>query len=321
MRHALGHRVLCALTTLVFPIAIPGALVARAADEPAQTIAGIGPAGSIESVHTGLTFGEGPAADFDGQLYFTDVFANRILKANPGAKPAAILENSQAANGLMFSRPGTLIACQGGSGKIISIDVASKEVSVVVDAYNGNRFLRPNDLVVDKQGGVYFTDPKIGSGGTQDKAGVYYATKEAGATRLADDLLFPNGIILSPDEKTLYVLQYSAAEAMAYAVTAPGKIGPGRVFFKLPQKSAGNKAGGDGLTIDTNGNLYITVPALKSLAVVSPEGKQLGMIPLPAVPTNCAFAGADMKTLYVTTAQVLYRLPMEATGHRFGAAK
>lgn len=290
-----------------------------AADAPMK-IPGIGPIGPIETVHTGLTFAEGPAPDFDGQLYFTDVFANRVLKVNPGGKPTMVLEASQGTNGLMFSRPGTVIACQGGLGRIISIDAATKVVSVVVDKHNGERFNRPNDLVVDQQGGVYFTDPKFGAG-KQDQEGVYYATAQAGATRLVGDLTFPNGIILSPDEKTLYVLQYAAAEAMAYPVTAPGKLGPGKTFFALPQKDAGKKAGGDGMSIDTKGNLYITVPALKQLAVVSPEGRQLGTIALPAVPTNCAFGGQDMKTLYVTTANVLYALPMEAVGHRFGSRK
>ncbi len=291
---------------------------AAAADEKPTAIPGVGPKGPIATVHTGLTFAEGPAADFDGQLYFTDVFANRVHKVNPGGKPTVVLEASQGTNGMMFVRPGQLVACQGGLGRIITIDAATKEIGVLVDKHMGEKFNRPNDLVVDRQGGVYFTDPKFGKG-TQNKEGVYYATKDAGATRLLDDLSFPNGIILSPDEKTLYVLQYSMAEAMAYPVTAPGKLGAGRVFFTLPQKEAGKKAGGDGLSIDTKGNLYITVPALKSLAVVSPEGKLLGTIALPAVPTNCAFGGADMKTLYVTTANVVYSLPMEAEGHRFGA--
>lgn len=306
---------------IVLTLAVLGTITPTSAAETPTPIPGIGPTGAIETVHTGLTFAEGPAADFDGTLYFTDVFANRVLKAAAGGKPEAILEGSQGTNGMMFTRPGVLVACQGGTGKIITIDVASKTVAPLVEQYNGNRFLRPNDLVVDKQGGVYFTDPKFGGGGSQDKPAVYYATKDAGAVRLADDLAFPNGIILSPDEKTLYVLQYSAAEAKAYPVTAPGKLGPGRVFAKLPQKEAGKNAGGDGLTIDSQGNLYITAPALKSLWVVSPEGKELGTIALPAVPTNCTFGGPDLKTLYVTTANVVYSMPMQATGHRFGTAK
>jgi len=289
------------------------------AQETVTPIAGIGPTGPIQSIHDGFAFKftEGPAADAEGGLYFTDVFAGRIYRVESEDEPTLILEKSAGMNGLMFDSKGRLIGCKGGAGSIVSIDVKTGEMTTVAGEYDGKRFNRPNDLVIDRSGGVYFTDPKFGRG-TQDVEGVYYISADADVSQLTGTLKFPNGITMSPDESTLYVLQYQAQELMAYPVESPGKVGEGRVFCKV---DSGDKtpAGGDGMTVDTDGNLYLTAPAKQAIQVVSPEGKTLGMIPLPAKPTNCAFGGPDMKTLYVTAMKQMFALPMETTGHRFAA--
>lgn len=287
------------------------------AEDDIEPIAGIGPTGPLEIVQDGFRFTEGPAADAQGSLFFTDVFAGRIYRAEPGGEPQVVLEKTKGANGLMFDGKGRLFACQGQPGQVVTIDLDTKETTPFAEQYNGKAFNRPNDLVVDSHGGVYFTDPRFGAG-KQDAAAFYYAAADGEVTRLGDDLNFPNGIILSPDESTLYVLPYQSSQVMAYPVESPGKIGKGHVLCELQQREAGKNAGGDGLSVDTRGNLYLTVPAIKAIQVVSPDGETLGLLKLPKSPTNCAFAGKDMRTLYITARDAVYALPMEATGHRFG---
>jgi gluconolactonase len=289
-------------------------MATTAAAQDNQPIPGIGPVGEITKLHTGFKFTEGPAADRDGNVYFTDIPTNRILKTDTEGKLSTFLEDSKGCNGLMFDGKGRLIACQGGEGRIIAIDVATKKIDVLAAEYNGKRFNRPNDLVVDRQGGVYFTDPSFAKAEpAQDKMGVYYVAPGGQATRLIDDLERPNGVILSPDEKTLYVLISGKPGLMAYPVQAPGKIGTGKLLGQV-------KSGGDGLTVDTKGNLYLTQPSLSAIQVITPQGETLGMIKFPEGPSNCTFGGKDMKTLFVTARTSLYTVKTDATGHRFALA-
>jgi gluconolactonase len=270
-------------------------------------IPGIGPAGDIVKVHTGFKFTEGPAVDAEGAIYFTDIPNNRIHKIGLDGSLTTVLENSEACNGLMVDAKGLLIACQGGTGRVISIDPATKKISVVADTLGG-KIKKPNDLVVDARGGVYFTDP--------DEKSVYYAAAGQ-ATCVISDLPRPNGVLLSPDEKTLIVLPSGSPDVMVYPVQAPGKLGPARKLATLEQAPGGRVRGGDGLTVDTKGNLYLTQPSLSAIQVVTPEGKTLGLLKFPEGPSNCTFGGKDMKTLYVTARTSVYAVKMEATGHRF----
>jgi gluconolactonase len=280
------------------------ALASTALSQGTKGIPGIGPAGEIVKAHTGFKFTEGPAVDADGNVYFSDIPNNRIHKID-----------TQGCNGLMFDGRGRLIACQRGDGRIIAIDVGTKKIEVVADKYDGKRFTGPNDLVVDAEGGVYFTDPGFKKeAGAQDKEGVYHVAPGGKVTRLIDDQPRPNGVLLSPDEKTLYVLLSGKPALMAYPIEKPGKIGAGKSLGEL-------SAGGDGLTADTKGNLYLTQPKVSSIQVMTPQGKTLGMLKFPEGPANCCFGGKDMKTLFVTARTSVYTVRMEATGHRFGAGK
>jgi len=304
------------------PVLLAVTLVAAAAiAQDNKPIPGIGPAGEIVQAHTGFKFTEGPAADAQGNVYFTDIPNNRIHKVDIAGQLTTFLEDSQGCNGLMFDGRGRLIACQGKAGRVIAMDVATKKIEPLADTYNGKRFNSPNDLVVDRHGGVYFTDPSFGKDAPpQDKMAVYYIAPDRKVTRLIDDLPRPNGVILSPDEKTLYVVPSGSPDVMAYPVVAPGKLGKGRLFCTLQQASSGPPRGGDGLTVDTAGNLYLTQPSLKAIQVVNPDGKTLGLITFPEGPANCAFGGPDMKTLFVTARTSLYTVRMQVAGHRFGGS-
>jgi gluconolactonase len=279
-----------------------------------KPIPGIGPAGEIVKLHTGFKFTEGPASDGQGNLWFSDIPNNRIHHVDPAGKLTTFLENSQGCNGLMLDARGRLIACQGKAGKIIAIDLSTKQITVLAEQCDGKPLKGPNDLVIDRQGGICFTD--------LPENNVHYVSADGKVVCLVKDVSRPNGVLLTPDEKTLIVLPSGQAEVMAYPIESPGKIGKGRVFCKLEQDPAQPKRpGGDGLAVDTRGNFYFTKPALKAIQVVSPEGKTLGMIYFPEAPANCCFGGKDMKTLYVTAQSSLYAVKMEATGHRFGTGK
>lgn len=277
------------------------------------SITGVGPTGEIVRLHTGFKFAEGPAADAQGKVYFTDIPNNRIHQVDRDGQLTTVLEDSRACNGLMFDGLARLLACQGGAKRVIAIDVASKSVAVIADQYDARPLdVVPNDLVIDRSGGVYFTDP--------DARSVFYVAAMGTVTRLIDDLPRPNGVLLSPDEKTLYVLPSGASDVKAFPVESPGKIGAGKTFCKLiPNPKQPGRPGGDGLTVDTKGNLYLTRPSLKLIQVVNAEGATLGTINLPEEPANCAFGGKDWQTLYVTAQTSLYAVPMESTGHRFGS--
>ena len=297
----------------------PGSASVRllpAEDEKVKAIPGIGPAGPITKLHTGFKFTEGPAADRDGNVYFSDIPNQRIHKVDADGKLSVFREKSNHANGLMLNARGEIVACEM-DGQVAAYSADGKSRRVLAGKHDDKRFNAPNDLVIDKQGGVYFTDPEFSAPKPlpQGKTAVYYVSADGKVTRLIDNLPNPNGVILSPDEKTLYVIPSGQAEMMAYPIESPGKIGTGRVFCTLRQRREGGKSGGDGLTVDTKGNLYITSEL--GLQVFDPEGKRLGIIALPEQPANVTFGGKDLKTLYVTARTSLYTVPMEATGHLF----
>jgi gluconolactonase len=299
-------------------LALVLAAPAQAAAEEPKPIPGIGPVGPVVKLHTGFRFTEGPAADRHGNVYFSDIPNERIHKVDRDGQLSLFREKSNRANGLRVNARGEVVACEM-AGRVVAISPDGKRVRVLADQYQGKRFNAPNDLVIDRQAGVYFTDPSFGAPMPlpQGKTAVYYIAPGGQVSRLIDDVPQPNGVTLSPDEKTLYVIPTGPAEMRAYPVEAPGKLGPGRVFCTLQGKDGKKGTGGDGCTIDTKGNLYVTSQI--GVQVFDPEGKFLGNIAFPEQPANVKFGGPDMKTLHVTARTSLYTVRMEATGHAFPA--
>jgi len=267
----------------------------------------------------GHSFTEGPACAPDGTMYFTDIPANAVLKVDRmGAQVA--LKDSKGMNGLFFSKEGLLFGCQAGEQRIVAVDLAKGDLRVVCDKRaDGARLGKVNDLVLDRSGGVWFTAPVIGrkrEGSAPDA--VYFAPVEGGAAVevvRSDKVSAPNGIHLSPDSKTLYVVPYMSLEIMAYPIEGPGRLGEGKVFYKIPGGTR-QTIGGDGLTVDTRGNVYVTVPARAAVFVLSPEGKPLGMIRFPENPSNCALGGKDGRTLFVTAQKGVYAIDVEGARSR-----
>ncbi|MCW5942868.1 MAG: SMP-30/gluconolactonase/LRE family protein [Fimbriimonadaceae bacterium] len=278
--------------------------------------ADLGPIEPLKTVASGLRFTEGPASDAAGNLYFTDIPANRIMVLRPDGKLEVFLEDSKAANGLLY-RFGKLYACQGGAPAVSTVDLLTKAVTPLVQAYDGKPLNAPNDLTVDAHGGVYFTDPLFGEGPlSQGLMGVYYTSAKGETNRLVGNLPWPNGIALSRDEKTLYVLPTGDPYLRAYDVLKPGVLGPERRLYEFENPNKSDFPGGDGMTIDEQGNLYLTAVNLKQVVVVSPEGKRLAALDVPVSPTNCVFGGKDLRTLYVTGADSLFATRLKVRGWR-----
>lgn len=284
----------------------------------ADAIPGIGPVGEVKQIQTGFEFTEGPAADAAGNLFFTDIPNNRIHKLDATGQLTIFVEPSGHCNGLMVVGD-RLLACEM-DGRLKQFSLTDATETVLSDKHGDKRFNAPNDLVMDQAGGIYFTDPRFRAPEPwpQGKEAVYYRAADGTVTRLIEDRKAPNGVILAPDEKTLYVIPSMEKEMWAYPVEAPGKIGPGKLLCELRQAPGATSGGGDGLTIDMAGNLYIT--SALGIQVVSADGKILGVISFPEQPANVTFGGPDYKTLYVTARKSLYTAPMESTGHVFPGA-
>ncbi|HYH67129.1 MAG TPA: SMP-30/gluconolactonase/LRE family protein [Urbifossiella sp.] len=297
----------------VFLLSSVGTVLAQ--DAP---VAGVGPAGPVKKHDGTYKFTEGPAPDADGNVYFSDIPNKTIHKIDAAGKVTVFRPESNSANGLMVNAKGEVVAWEM-EGAIVALSADGKARRVVADKYDGKRFNAPNDLVLDRAGGVYFSDPMFRAPTPlpQGKTCVYYADSAGKVTRLIDDLPNPNGVLLSPDEKTLYVLPSGQKQMMAYPVEGAGKLGKGRVFCELEQAKAGGNGGGDGGTVDVKGNVYIT--SATGLQVFDPAGKALGTIKFPEQPSNATFGGKDLKTLYVTARTSVYSCPMEVAGHRYPA--
>lgn len=273
----------------------------------------------IELIKDGFTGTEGPIGLTDGSLLFTETNANRITRIAADNTVSTFLEQSNGANGLGFNSQGELIAVQTRDPQVGIIYPANRK-KVFATHFEGQNFQRPNDLVIDRTGGIFFTDS--GTRPTPENPnpppstpGVYYITPTGQLLRLAQDIARPNGIQLSKDEKTLYVANTLGEAILAYDVTGTGTIANRRDFVKLKgftQSDEGWSSGADGLAIDDAGRLYVASNA--GIEVFSPEGMALGVISLPKKPQNLAFAGTERKTLYVVGRGAAYKIRLETPG-------
>jgi len=279
-------------------------------------------------------FTEGPALAPNGEIYLSDItfsskcsnkygqMTGRVWAYNPLTKKSRIVrQNSGQSNGLYFTKEGHLIAAEGASygGRRISwFNPKTNEYRVIVDSYKGRKFNSPNDLVIDKKGRIYFTDPRyVGHEMLQIPImGVYRVDGPGKVTRIISSILRPNGIVISPNNKTLYVavadngginwLDIGATKIdpwgqggiISYDLKSSGEVENPRIFVDLKKQG-----GVDGMTIDKKGNIYATVGVKKrpGIYVYSPKGKLIKVIDTPnkAHPTNVIF-GKDGKIIYLT---------------------
>lgn len=259
---------------------------------------------TLEVVSTGHAFTEGPVVDKDGNLFFTDQSYHVITKITPTGERSAFVNNTGDANGLFFDPNGVMISCLSGDRMVVSIDNTGR-YTVIADAYNGKRFNCCNDLWIDPAGGIYFSDPayNINLSIEQDGEHVYYIPPSRDVViRVTDDLERPNGIIGTPDGKTLYITDEIARIVYKYSIESDGKLSNKTLFCR---------DGLDGMTMDVAGNVYL---AAQGIRIYSPDGDLLETIPVPENPTNVAFGGPDRKTLYITAQTSVYSIRMDVAG-------
>jgi gluconolactonase len=264
-------------------------------------------------------FTEGPAQGPDGCIYFSDI-GNRIMRFDPSTgKTTEFRKPSGRANGLDFDPQGRLVACEGastGGGRRVSITDKDGRVRTLADSWKGKRFNSPNDLTVDTKGRVYFSDPRYVGGERREleRESVYRIDPDGTVTRIIKSVGKPNGVILSPDMKTLYVADNDPRGKrvlLAFPLRDDGTVGDGRELHDF-----GKGRGIDGMSIDVKGNVYATAGSGKAAGVYvfSPAGKKIDFIPTPESPTNCVFGGPNRKTLYVTAGKSLYRIGLKVEG-------
>ena len=298
--------------------------------------AGARPASMQElEIATSISMLEGPTVDADGNVYFTDILLQRIMRFSKDGVFSVFRENSNVANGLVIDPQGRLVAAEGaasptaersgmktgGIPRVTRTDLKTGRVEILADTYDGKALSGPNDVTLDGRGRLYFTD--------SSGAAVYRIDGPGKLARIlaAPDIQRPNGIQISPDDRTLYIVEANGAEGGARMIRAYDLLPDGtarnmRVLYNFyPGRSA------DGMSIDTQGNLYAaaglhrtrgtaeTLDTKCGVYVISPQGKLLKFIPVPEdYITNTAFGGPDMKTLYITAGKTLYKIRNDIAG-------
>jgi gluconolactonase len=289
----------CPVVLVWLASAAIGAFAAESSDVAA-------PNAEVKKLAGDFRFVEGPAADAEGNVYFSDIPNNRIHKWSFAENRLSThRENSGGANGLFFDQAGNLIACEGGARQMTQ-DNRKGEIVVLAKEYGGKRFNSPNDLWVDPKNGIYFTDPFYGPKDTKlemDGMHVYYIGPDRKKViRVTSDLVQPNGLIGTPDGKTLYIADPGSKKTWAYTIQSDGT---------LADKQLLTESGSDGMTMDEKGNIYITAGGVK---VYNPSGKLIQEIKTPESPANVTFAGPDFRTLFITARTSVYAVPMSVKG-------
>lgn len=292
---------LCPLTAILF----------AATNCQGQTPDIIAAGAELVMVADGYTFTEGPAVDATGNVFFTDQPNDQILKWTPGEGVSVYLQPSGRANGLYFDHNGNLLACADEKFQLWRID-SEKNVSVIWEQFEGLDLNGPNDLWVDPDGGIYFTDPYYQrpywerTKKALTKEQVYYISPDMGDIKVVvDDFVRPNGIIGSADGKTLYIADIGSDKTYSYSIAADGKLTEKKLFCEL---------GSDGMTIDDQGNIYLTGDGV---TVFDKDGNQIAHIATEKKWTaNVTFGGPNQKLLFITAMDAVFTLQMNVNGIR-----
>jgi gluconolactonase len=321
-------------------VASPAAVTARGQDDLANAPppTGLLAPEAATTVAARVALLEGPACDGDGNLYFSDIFGNRIYRMTSGGVVSIFRADSGRTNGNTFDAQGRLISCEGaeqgpgGRRRIVRTDLKTGAIEVLTERFEGKRYNSPNDVVADAKGRVWFTDPYYGEDRSAlelDCEAVYRIDPDGKVTRVLSqpDIGRPNGLALTPDNRTLYVVDSDGRpggnrKVWAFEVDDAGTPGHRRLVFDF-----GRGRGGDGLRLDERGNLWIaagiqfprhsgeTADVPPGVYVLTPQGKLLGRIPIPEdLCTNLAFGGPGRRTLYVTAGKSIYRIPLAVSG-------
>lgn len=297
------------MKTTILIFVLSGLLVPLAAEEGSEPSALVAPGAKLEKLAGDFKFTEGPTCDKDGNVFFTDQPNNRIMKWSVDGKLSTFLQPAGRANGMFFDAPGNLVACADEKTELWSITPDGKH-TVLAKEYEGKKLNGPNDVWVRPDGALYFTDPFYKRDwwdynqppqGTEQVH--FLSTDRKTLKRVTTDLSQPNGIIGTPDGKTLFVSDIRARKTYAFDIQPAGALTRKRLRCEL---------GSDGMTLDTEGNLYLTG---RGVTVFDPSGKQIAQIAVPEPWTaNVSFGGKDHKTLFITASTGLYSIRMKHAG-------
>lgn len=269
----------------------------------------VAPGAKLEKLSGEFQFTEGPTADAAGNVFFTDQPNDRIMKWSVDGELSTFMKPAGRANGMYFDAKGNLIACADEKNELWSI-APDGQVTVLLKEYQGKKLNGPNDVWVHPQGGMFFTDPFYKrpwwEHSEMPQAGqhVYYlAPDRKQLRRVAEDLKQPNGIIGSPDGKTLFVADIGARKTYRYDIQNDGSLTGKKLFCEL---------GSDGMTLDSKGNVYLTG---RGVIVFDANGQQIDHIQVPESWTaNVSFGGKDRQTLFITASKGLYAIRLNVPG-------
>ena len=277
----------------------------------------LAPGTSVELVRGGFQGLEGPVATLDGGLYFSDIPANRTYKLDTNGTISVWRENTKGTNGLFLLKDGRLLGAESTGPRIIAV-MPDGRVTPLATQLGGKPFRSPNDLIPDRKGGIYFTDPAPRPApdvAPKEPGNVHYVRPDGEVLLLDDQIQRPNGITLGLDERTLYVDDTEGEYVYAFDVQPDGRVTNKRRFVKLrepEQGSLGLRSRADGMALDSDGRLYVATAS--GIQVIDRRGQYLGTIRVPSVVRNLAFAGPGRHTLYMTALDSLYRVQMLSQG-------
>ena len=264
---------------------------------------------SLRLIARQFSFTEGAAVDRKGNVFFTDQPNNRIWEYSVKRQLSVFLDSAGRSNGMYFDRRGRLVTCADEEDQLWAID-PDKKITVLMRDFGGRRLNGPNDLWIDARGGIYFTDPYYQrdywsrTHSDLDSANVYYLPAgQQQAVVVAGEMKAPNGIVGTPDGRILYVSDLPGGKTYKFTIGPGGQLS-GKVLFV--------SQGSDGMTLDEEGNVYLTG---KGVTIYDPAGKKIAHIPVPEDWTgNLCFGGKDRMTLFVTASKGLYVLRMRVKG-------
>lgn len=267
-----------------------------------------------------FVFTEGPACDSAGTLFFTDGPTGKIWRVDDENKFTVIITGAGRPDGQMFDHQGNLVVCEYDAKKVSYWSPDGKLIKVLADEYNKKGLNGPNDVVIDRKGGIYFSDPFFKRpNAPQEVEGIYYIPQGGTIQRVvSDDSTSPNGVILTPDEKILLAVDNFLPYVFAYDVNSDGTVSNGRIWGLLTLPTA--KLGSDkrpnvsaiGVCMDTEGHLYVGTNT--GIQVFDSQGKNLGTIALPERPMNMTYGRKNPYLMYIATGNSMYSLEMKVKG-------
>lgn len=277
--------------------------------QPKDSLKIIADGAVMQKAGSNFGFTEGASVAKDGSVYFTDQPNDKIYRWNEKTGITVFLEKSERSNGTYFDKKGNLIACADLNNRLVKFTPDGKTIDLWSKGWDGKHLNGPNDVWPDNKGGIYFTDPyffrdywEAGHTEVQDTRAVYYLNPKGELIRVISDYKQPNGIVGTPDGKLLYATDQGNRTIWRYNIAADGT---------LTNKTSFAPSGSDGMTIDNQGNIYLSG---RSILVFDKNGKKIADIPVPETPANICFGGKDRKTLFITAKTSVYTLRMNVKG-------